>query len=141
MAKGKHDTHHLIEEKSELKLLFELVKEIRRCYPFLYWRVDFAAGLKLPPRIAGMQAKLQKSDKYPDIFFPKPIKPYCGLYVEYKRDRSEVYNKDGSMVQDDHIRKQYQMLQMLNGLGYKAVFGFGVEHTLNELGNYLSGQS
>lgn len=139
LRRGSVNHHGQIEMGSELSQLFALVKIIRLRWPFLVWRVDFAAGLKLPPRIAGMQAKLQKSDSYPDLFFPKPISPYFGLYVEFKKDRSEVFTKSGEMVANDHIKKQWQMLQMLSGLGYKAVFGFGVDHTLQVIEDYLGG--
>lgn len=140
LKRGSVNEHGKIETGSELAQLFALTKIIKLRWPWLYFRIDFAAGLKLPPRIAGMQAKLQKSDSYPDIFFPKPIGAYFGLYVEFKKDRSEVFNQDGSMVANPHIRKQWEMLQMLRGLGYKAEWGFGVDNTLQVIDTYLSGQ-
>lgn len=131
--------HDLIEGKSELSQLFALTKIIKLRWKWLVYRVDFAAGLKLPPRIAGMQSKIQQCTNYPDLFFPKPIGKYHGLYIEFKTDEGEVYNKDGSMVANSHIRGQWQVLQMLSGLGYRAVFGFGVDHSLEIIENYLSG--
>lgn len=139
IKRGSVNHHGQIEMGSELSQLFALVKIIRLKYPFLHWRVDFAAGLKLPPRIAGMQMKLQKGKSYPDIFFPHPIGRWHGLYIEFKTGRSEVYNQDGTMVANEHIRDQWAELQRLRGQGYKAEFGFGVDHSLEVLGDYLAG--
>lgn len=139
VKRGSVNEHGQIEMGSELAQLFALTKIIKVKYSWLQYRIDFAAGLKLPPRIAGMQAKLQKSDSYPDIFFPKPIAPYFGLYIEFKKDRSEVFNIDGSMVANPHIRKQYQMLQMLRGLGYRCEWGFGIDDTIKKIEDYLGG--
>ncbi len=143
MAKQKRGTineHGKIEMGSELSQLFALTKIIKVKYSWLNYRIDFAAGLKLPPRLAGMQAKLQKGDSYPDIFFPHPIKPYHGLYIEFKKHKSEVFNADGvTMVQNEHIRKQWAELQRLRGQGYKAEWGLGIDHALSVIEAYLSG--
>lgn len=137
---AKHiNSHGQIEVGSELSQLMALVKIMRLRWPFLHWRIDFAAGLKLPPRIAGMQMKLQKGKSYPDIFFPHPIGRFHGLYIEFKTDRGEVYNQDGTMVANSHIREQWQELQRLSGMGYKAVFGFGVDHAERVVEDYLGG--
>jgi hypothetical protein len=65
-------------------------------------------------------------------------KSCCGLFIELKRDRNEVYRKDGELRSNSHIRGQAMMLLKLTEKGYMAVFGLGFDDTIQKIDFYLS---
>src|SRR6184192_784603 len=99
---------------------------------------DFAAGIKLTAGMA-MRQKNQKSDHdWPDVFIAEPRGNYHGLFIELKRDRDSLYNKDGSMKKSDHLTNQLTCLNLLNQKGYYARFACGLDEAVGIIENYLS---
>lgn len=141
MGKVKLTKHGKIAPASETSQQVTLIKIIRLRWPFLLFRTDFAAGMLMSKRMAGRHMQQQKGKSWPDMFFAHPAGRYHGLFLEIKKDRSEVWNQNGTMVASDHIRDQDRVLKHLSGLSYKSEFAFGVDHALEIIETYLSGQS
>jgi len=98
---------------------------------------DFAAGIKMTQGMA-MRQKSQKSDHdWPDIFVAEPRGNYHGLFLELKRDRDSLYNKDGSMKKSDHLTDQLTCLNLLNQKGYYARFACGTDEAIQLIEDYL----
>jgi len=99
---------------------------------------DFAAGIKMTQGMA-MRQKAQKSDHdWPDIFVAHPAGIYHGLFIELKRDRDSLYNKNGTMIKSDHITAQLTCLNLLNAKGYYARFVCGFDEAKELVDLYLS---
>lgn len=125
-----------IEEKNVQKAVSTWLKFQ---YPNVQFRVDYAAGLRMTIGQAKIQAALQKSRAWPDLFIAEPRGRYAGLFIELKVDWDEVYTKSGSIRQEKHIQEQFKLLQELNKRGYLAQFGCGFGDTIQSIREYLSG--
>lgn len=115
-------------------------------YPNIKYRFDIA-DLQLTMPQAMRNKKLQMNDRgYPDLFIAKASKGYHGLYIELKKDKSEVFLKDGVTLKKRvnkktgkcHNQEQFKMLQELNQEGYLAIYGFGFDDTIKKIRNYLN---
>ena len=88
--------------------------------------------------------KLQKiqldNEAWPDLFISESRGGFYGLYLELKKDRNEVFNKNGSMSKANQIVKQSKTLQKLREKGYMAVFSWGINYSLDVIANYLDGK-
>jgi hypothetical protein len=100
-----------------------------------------------------VKALQMKERGYPDLFIAEPSKGFHGLYIELKKNKSEVYLKDGITYKKkkvsikahgriigyyDHIQAQVKMHGKLRDKGYKVEFGFGVKHSIEIIENYLA---
>ena len=124
-------------KQSEASLHQQVVNYLKWQYPNVLFRTDFAAGIKMTIGQAVKHKKLQKCKAWPDLFIAARFGGYSGLFIEIKKDRSEVYLKSGVLKNDAHILEQYEMLTGLHIRGYYAVFGCGFEDIKNIIDNYL----
>ena len=133
-------------KKLEEELSLKLAKYIKLQYPKLIYRFDIAADIKLTMGQARKNKALQMTDRgYPDLFIAKALKGFNGLYVELKKDKSEVFLKDGVTFKRRvnkktgkcHIQEQHEMHERLRVEGYKVEWGFGFEDTIDKLNKYL----
>ncbi len=117
----------------------------------ILYRFDLAADLKLTMGQAMRMKKLQMDFKgYPDLFLCEPRVGYHGMYIELKKNKSEVFLKDGITYKKkkikrgnqvyDHIQEQVLMQERLRDKGYFVVWGFGFEDTVEKIDLYLSGK-
>lgn len=63
---------------------------------------------------------------FPDLFIPRPLKGYCGLFIELKRDRYTHPTKE-----------QMDWICYLNGAGYKALICYGAAAAIREIQTYF----
>lgn len=73
-----------------------------------------------------------------DLVILKPSGEFHGLILEIKKDRSEVYRKDGTFKKSDHVDEQNDSIKHLGSLGYKAEYAFGFEHGVSIVDTYLA---
>lgn len=106
-------------------------------HPDILYRSDLG-GIKLTIGQAVKMKKIQKCRAWPDFFIAEPHYPYCGLFIEFKKNRSEVYTKENTIRNNKHIQEQYRILLILSKKGYKAVFGCGFYEITGIVNNYLS---
>jgi hypothetical protein len=127
--------------RTELDHHLEVAKWLkRRKRQVPIFRTDYAAGLKLTGGQARNHTRLQSGPGYPDLFIPKAVGEYHGLYIELKKDRDAILNKDGSMKADKHLRQQLKVLMQLRDDGYAAAFAVGHTQAKQVINDYFAGQ-
>jgi len=98
-----------------------------------------ASGLRMTIGQA-MQWKKLKSDRgIPDLFIMEPKRGYHGMMLELKKNKDEVFKKNGEVRQSTHIQEQKAILDKLTEKGYCAVWGMGFEHSRWLIDWYLGG--
>ena len=135
----------------ESNLSLKVSEYMQRQYPQITYRFDIAdMKLTMPQAKRMKQLQGENSRGYSDMFIAFPTKHYHGLFIELKRDVSEVFLKDmktyrkktvkkNGVFAYDHIQEQVKFLTKMNKLNYKAVFGFGFENIKNIIDNYIKG--
>lgn len=113
---------------------------LRYQYPTVIYRFDLAADLKLTMGQASKHKRLQRYRGYPDLFIAEPKGKYGGLFLEIKKDGVRIFKQDGTLVSDEHIREQFDMLADLRQRGYAAEFGIGFEGAKKLIDDYMEGR-
>ena len=126
-----------MKRQIEHKIAKDLSKWLQDEHKNLIWRFDLAADLKLTIGQAKKNKELNPHKKYPDFFLCEPTKGYAGLYLELKKDRFEVFNKNGEMKKSEHIQGQRIMRDTLRLKGYKAEFALGLEDAKRIITEYI----
>ena len=131
--------------KQEESILAEKVASYLKIqYPNLIYRFDIA-DLKLTMPQAMRNKTLQMKERgYPDLTILFPLKGFHGLLIELKKDKSEVYKKDGTFkrkvntkTRKCHIQEQHNMHERLRALNYCVEWGFGFQDTIDKINIYL----
>lgn len=115
-----------VNVESEAYAHQELVLWLKREYPDLIFRTDYAAGLRLPIWLAKKHRALQSGKAFPDLFIYSPFQGYHGLGLELKAPGRRIKKQNGQWADDD-CRRQNAMLERLDDLGYAAYFAHGLE--------------
>lgn len=125
--------------QSENSIHYQVAQYLKIQFRHILFHTDMAGELHTEAQRWRM-AKVQKGTGWPDLFIAHPIGNRHGLFIEIKRDRSEVYKVDGTLLADSHIAAQNQVLNHLRGLGYASHFGCGFDECKEIIDNYLTGQ-
>jgi len=123
---------------TELSVHNQVCKYLKAQYPNVMFLSDFAAGIKLSHGMANRQSIQKSNHAFPDIMVFEPKGGWYGLFIEVKRDRAALYNKDGSYIKSDHIFNQGVALRQLSNKGYYAKFGCGFDECKQIIDNYLN---
>lgn len=134
--------------KHEEILQIQVANYMKWKHPDIIFRSDYAAGCKLTMGQAVRNKKMQWGRAYPDFFIAKPVlighsigyKLWSGLFLELKKDKSEVYKKNGDYVKNDHIKEQVLMMNKLIAAGYKCMFACGFDEAVKIIEDYLNGK-
>ena len=131
---------------TEAELQEQVADYLRLQYPSVLFHSDFGSGAKL----SWAQARRQKRQNggrraWPDLFVAELIddgfsKLHGGLFIELKKAGTRIFKKDGTLVADQHIREQAEMLQRLRQRGYKAEFACGFDEAKKIIDEYLGGR-
>lgn len=138
---------------SEESLHLQAADYLRRQYPGVIFRTDFAAGIKMTMGQATKHKALQESKSYPDLFVAEPRKMYHGAYFELKKAGTPLTRpKDGRVILKGdykirlkgdwynlHIEQQHEMMQRLRAKGFYCAFAVGFDQFKLEVDNYLRG--
>ena len=125
---------------SEHDLYTMLADYLRYNYKSIIWRFDLAADLKLTIGQARKHKRLQQHRGYPDLFIAEPRGEYHGAYIELKKAGTRIFKKDGTLVADEHIREQFDVLEQLRRKGYVAEFACGFDEAKRIIDEYLGGK-
>ena len=135
---------------TELELQAQVADYIRLRYPNVIFHSDFGSGIKLTMGQAIKQKRLNGGRRaWPDMFIAEPSygrihenieQLRLGLFIELKKEGTRIFKKDGTLVADEHIREQFDMLEDLRRRGYAAEFGIGFESTKKIIDDYLGGR-
>jgi len=123
---------------TELSVHNQVCKYLKAQYPNVMFLSDFAAGIKLSHGMANRQSMQKSNHAFPDIMVFEPRNGYHGLFIEVKRDRDALYNKNGLVKNDPHIKNQLAALYQLDEKGYRASFGCGFDECKKIIDNYLN---
>lgn len=126
-----------VKSKSEASVHQQIVDYIKIQYPKVIFRTDFASGARMTIGQAVKHKKLQQSRAWPDIAIYHPTANGSVLFLEIKKDLSEVFTKKGNLVSNEHIREQHEVLQTLNNLGYYADWGLGFDRTKKIIDDWM----
>ena len=64
----------------------------------------------------------------------------AGLMIELKKEGTRIFKKDGTLVADEHIREQFDMLAELRNRGYAAEFACGFDEAKKLIDDYMEGR-
>lgn len=131
--------------KLEETISLQVARFLKIQYPKVVYRFDVGADIKLTKGQASKFKRLQMEERgYPDLFIAKPSKGFHGLYIELKKDRSEVYKLDGTYKKKFnkktgkcHILEQHEMHERLRKDGYFVVWGLGFDDTIKKIKEYM----
>lgn len=141
-------TGHRIKQYHGEEMTHErVVRFLRRDYPDVIFRTDFAAGIKMTIGQAAKHKRLQYRRAFPDIFVFKPVRresvlgvmEYAGLGLELKAGNVNLKKRDTTWA-SDHIHEQYDMLMELSNSGYACAFARGYDEACRVIDWYLSGE-
>lgn len=141
-ARGGFLVRRIPKYNSEHNLYEQIARYLQQQYPYVIYRFDIAADLKLTPGQAAKHKRLHPTRGYPDLFIAESQfgDGYCksfGLYMEIKTESNSPYKKDGTFKKDKHLEEQAEMLERLRQAGYRAEFGVGFSECKQIIDEYL----
>lgn len=107
-----------------------------RQYSHILMRCDLG-GIRLPIGLAKKTNRLNPWRAWPNIFIAEPRGKYHSLFIELKKSTADLYRKNGSFRQTQHLEEQRHILQYLQRKGYKAIFACGFDEAKNIVDDYL----
>jgi hypothetical protein len=124
-------------KKTEEKIQTAISKYLKLQYPNVYFTAE-SSGLRVTMGTA-IKMKSQRSvHKQLDIIILEPKGTYCGLILELKKDRKEVFLKSGAIKSSEHIKEQINTIALLRYKGYYSRFAFGFEDAKNIIDKYMA---
>ncbi|NML70056.1 hypothetical protein HHL23_09605 [Chryseobacterium sp. RP-3-3] len=97
---------------------------------------DTIASVKLTEAQATRNASIQKRGfKTPDLIIFAPRGIYHGLFIELKT--KTPYKKNGSLLENAHLKAQEETIKNLRELGYYADFRWTLEDAIKLIDWYL----
>ena len=140
---------------TEADLQVQVADYLRLQYPSVMFHGDFGSGIKLTMGQAIKQKRQNGGRRaWPDMFIAEPktfaaisntidgVKvstklQISGLFIELKKAGTRIYKKDGTLVADEHIREQFDVLEQLRKRGYMAEFACGFDEAKKIIDGYL----
>ena len=119
---------------------------LRLRYSSVLFHSDFGSGIKLTIGQAIQQKRLNGGRRsWPDMFIAEPrtvVKDgdkyfYAGLFIELKKPGTRILTRKGTLVSNEHIREQFDMLELLRKSGYAAEFACGFDEAKKIIDEYL----
>jgi len=124
-------------KREEYKIALELVKWLRKEHRNLLWKFDLSSDMKVSIGQAVQMKKLVQLRGHPDFNLMETNSKYAGLFLELKKDKSEIYKKDGTWKKDNHVHEQRLYLEVLETKGYRARFVWSLEQAKQEIIDYI----
>ena len=134
----------------EIDLQAQVADYIRLQYPSAIFHSDFGSGIKLTMGQAIKQKRLNGGRRsWPDMMIAETMlrrekdgtyTAYSGLFVELKKEGTRIFKRDGTLVADEHIREQFDMLHDLRARGYAAEFACGFDEAKKLIDGYMKGR-
>lgn len=145
---------------SEADLQVQVADYLRLQYPSVMFHSDFGSGIKLTMGQAIKQKRQNGGRRaWPDMLIAEPrgakasckvvmpedsvikeaqfIEQKYGLFIELKKAGTRIFKKDGTLVADEHIREQFDVLEQLRKRGYMAEFACGFDEAKKIIDEYL----
>ena len=123
--------------KQEERLQTALATYIKSQYPDAVFTSE-SSGIRVSMGVAVQMKKQRSNHKLPDMIILQSNGKYNGLMIELKKDRKEIYKKDGSFRKSNHVEEQRSTLRKLKKQGYMAVFACGFDEAKDVVDYYMS---
>lgn len=124
-------------QKQEERLQTAVANYIKMQYPNVIFTSE-SSGIRVSMGVAVQMKRQRSKHKLPDLIILEPKGKFHGLCIELKKNRKEIYLKDGSLSSKKHVQEQKKTLDLLNEKGYKAVFSCGFDETQKIIDEYMS---
>ena len=123
---------------SEADLQVQVADYLRLQYPSVMFHSDFGSGIKLTMGQAIKQKRQNGGRRaWPDMSLAEPRGKYHGAYIELKKAGTKIFTKKGTLVANEHIREQFDVLEQLRKRGYMAEFACGFDEAKEIIDKYL----
>lgn len=126
-----------MRNKREYEICLAISQYMKLKYRGVIFRFDMA-GLNLSKAQSGMNKMIQYGMGYPDFFLANPTSRYHGLFMEIKKENTNLYKKDDITFCTDHLKEQNDMLISLRLRGYQAQFAIGSLACFQIIDNYMN---
>lgn len=130
------------KSQPEFILQKQLCQFIRNQYPNIFFLSDTVASVRLTEPQQQRNKAIQNSNFHcPDLMILEPGRgfdgkiQYHGLFLELKV--KSPFKKDGTLLKDEHLQKQFDTLARLNERGYKALFVWSMDAGIKIINEYL----
>jgi hypothetical protein len=116
---------------------------LRLQYPKVLFNSDLSGSMRLTIGQARAFKNLRSNKGFPDLFIMESRNGFHGLFIEIKKEDTEIYCKrktdvDGRpAMADDHVREQAEVIRILESKGYKACFAVGFSEAKQIIDTYL----
>lgn len=128
-------------KKHEEALQLRVCSYLRSEYPHVEFHGDYAAGMKLTANQAITRRKMQSGRGWSDIFIAYPSKGFHGMFIELKKEGTNIYvtrgPRKGQFVQNEQILNEAAFIKKMEKLGYFARFGCGYDKTIELIDWYF----
>ena len=122
---------------SEKSLHRAVCDYLRYQYKGVLFNSDLSGATKLTMGQAVAMKALRSNRGFPDLMIYKPYGRYHGLFIELKKEGTNLYKKSGAPA-TPHIGEQVECLMDLRAHGYKAEFAIGFEQAKQIIDDYLN---
>ena len=123
--------------KKEENLQIAISTYLKLKYPNVYFTSE-SSGIRVPMGVAVKMKKQRSTHKQLDMIILEPKGGYHGLILELKKDREEVYLKNGTYSKSIHVQEQLQSIKHLNNKGYSSMFVCGIDEAISVIDRYMS---
>lgn len=127
----------MVMKRDEEDLHIAICIYIKLQYRKVYFLSD-ASGLKLPIGLAVKFHKMHSKNAQLDIVILEPNKSYYGLILEIKKNRMEVFKKNGNYRNNKHVIKQLKSIVHLESIGYRVTYVFCFDHAKLIIDDYMN---
>ena len=124
-------------KKQEERLQTAVSTYLKTQYPNVVFTSE-SSGIRVSMGVAVQMKRQRSKHKLPDLIILEPKGNFHGLCIELKKNRKEIYLKDGSLSTKKHVQDQKNTLDLLESKGYKAVFGCGFDEAKEIIDNYMN---
>lgn len=122
---------------TEKRLHKSICQYIKLQYPNIYFMSD-PSGLRMSIGMATELKATRSKHAQLDIVVFEPKGKFHGLFLEVKKDRSEVFKKNGEFKQNKHVKEQAETIEHLKSKGYDVHYVFDFDEGIQIIETYLA---
>ena len=125
-----------MNRQTEYNLSLKISSYLKYQHPNLIFKFSNDDG-NLTMMQAVRRKKVNPFSGFTDFQLFKSSGGYIGLLVELKKDKAQVYKKNGEYKKNEHLRKQVEMHEKLRKEGYNVHFCWDLKGFISILNEYL----
>lgn len=121
----------------EKKLHKSICKFIQLQYKDVYFLSD-PSGMRVSIGLAVELKSMRSEHSQLDIVILEPNRNWNALIIEVKKEKSEVFKKNGEFRDTEHVRNQNKSVKHLNKKGYYADYVWSLNQAMLIINHYMS---